>query len=167
MFAFERNVVSLENAHNAGRRGAAVSLFAHSHQTEAEAGDAVHVLATFDLFECGAFINVARNRVLQQNSVYVRIFIQFFDLGEEFFRRRLFRHVDRQTFHSHAGAGVAFHFDVSSAGRIVTHKNRGENRRFACASLERFNAFFQLKFGFLCEFFTVEDKSGHRFSCFS
>ena len=109
---------------------------------------------------------MARHGVLEQDAVDVRIFVQLLDFGEQFFGRRLLRHVDRQTFHADSRTGVPFHFYVSGACRVVADKNRGENRGFSGAGLERIDSGLQLNFAFLGEFFTIEDKSRHRFSVF-
>ena len=105
----ERNVIGLEETHDAGRRCAAVSTLAHGHAAKAEAGHAVYVLAGVDGFECGTFIDVARNRVLQENAVHVRVFVEFLNLAQEFFGRGVLVHHHADAFHADAGAGVALH----------------------------------------------------------
>ena len=136
VFAGERDVVGLEESHDAGRRCATVSFFAHGHAAKAEAGHAIDVLAGVNRFEGGTFIDVSRHRVLQQDAVDVLVFVEFLDLVEEFLGRGVLVHHHADAFHAHAGAGVALHLDVCGTCRIVAHENRCKDRGLARLFLE-------------------------------
>ena len=79
---------------------------------------------------------MARNRVLQEDAVHVRVFVEFLNLIEEFFGRGVLVHHHADAFHADAGASVALHLDVSGASRIVAHENRCKNRGLAGLFLE-------------------------------
>ena len=164
MLTSQRNVVSLQQAHNASRRCAAISGFAHRHAAKAQASHAVHVLAGVNGFESGAFVNVARNRVLQQNAVHVVVVVQFLNLVEEFLGGGVFREHYADAFHTHAGAGVALHLHVRGAGRIVAHQNGGQNRGLARLFLELCHAGAEFFFSGLGKSLAVEDECCHKVS---
>ena len=136
VLAGKRDVVGLEESHDAGRCCAAVGFFTHRHAAKAEAGHAIDVFAGVNRFEGGTFVDVSRYRVLQEDAVHVRVFVEFLDFVEEFLRRGVLVHHHADAFHAHAGAGVALHLDVSRACRVVAHENRRKNRGLAGLFLE-------------------------------
>ena len=164
VLALERNVVGLQQAHDAGRSRATVCWFAHRHAAEAEAGHTVHVLAGVNLFEGGALVDVARDRVLQQYAVHVRVFVQFLDLVEEFLRGGVLGHCHADAFHAHAGAGVALHLHVGGARRVVADQDGGQNRRLARLFLEGGHAGAEFFFCGLGKCLAVEDECCHKVS---
>ncbi len=164
VLARERDVVCLQEAHDAGRRCATVSGFAHRHAAKSEAGHAVNVLAGVDGFEGGAFIDVARDRVLQQNAVHVVVVVEFLDLVQEFFGGGVFGEHHADAFHPHAPTGVALHLHVGGARRVVAHQDGCEDRGLARLFLEFCHAGAEFFFSGLGECLAVEDECCHNVS---
>ena len=166
VLAGKRDVVGLEEPHDAGRCCAAVGFFTHGHATKTEAGHAIDILAGVNRFECGAFVDVARDRMLQEDAVDVRVFVEFLDLVEEFLGRGVLVHHHADAFHAHTGAGVALHLDVSRACRIVAHENRRKNRGLAGLFLELCHAGAEFFFSGLGKSLAVQNECCHKISVF-
>ena len=167
VFAGERNVVSLEEPHDAGGRCATVSFFAHCHASKSKAGHAIDILAGVNRFESGSFVDVARDRMLQKDAVHVRVLVEFLDFVEEFLGRGVLVHHHADAFHAHARASVALHLDVCGTCRIVAYEDGRENRGLAGLFLEGCHAgaeFFFSRFG---KRLAVQDECCHKISVFT
>jgi len=77
------NLVVVKDRHDAHRRRAAECDFTHRHLAEAKARHAVHVFFKANPVETGAFVDVLRHGMLQEDALDAWIGVELVDMAEE------------------------------------------------------------------------------------
>ena len=156
--AFDGNLITAEEAHDAGGRGGAVGGLVHGHAAESVGGDSVDVFLEGDAVEAGALVDLFGDGVLEEDAADAGVGVEVVDGGEEFGGGRGGGKRDAEGFHADAAAGVALHFDVGGGGGIVADEEGGEDGRFL--QIEAGDAGGEFGFEFFGVSFAVENH-GH------